>query len=340
LPSFLQALGRRCATPMPASQAADQAGAESNPTIALTGATGFVGGAVARQLVSCGWRVRALCRPGSRARAELPGDIDWLPGRLEDRASLRRLVHGCQAVVHCAGAVRGADWEGFQQVNVEGTQRLLEAAREGAQPPRLLLISSLAAREPQLSPYAASKRQAELLLEHQGGDMAWTILRPPAVYGPGDQELRPLFQWLARGVAVVPGSGQGRVSLIYVEDLGRAVASVIGCEDVHGRTFGLHDGRAGGYSWEDVIEALSPLRSGRGVWRLRIPEAALRPLAAANVWAARLGGPAPMLTPGKLRELTHPDWVCDNAELAGVTGWQPQVSLLDGVRACLGRAQG
>lgn len=75
------------------------------------------------------------------------------------------------------------------------------------------------------SPYAASKRAGEQILLAQGDGVAWTILRPPAVYGPGDRELLPLFRLMARGLAPVPGRLSDRVSLLYVEDLIAAVAA-------------------------------------------------------------------------------------------------------------------
>ena len=93
--------------------------------------------------------------------------------------------------------------------------------------PRFLLMSSLAARMPQLSDYAASKRRGELAVEAAPENLRWTVLRPPAVYGPGDRELLPLFRWVARGIAPLPAGGGGRFSLLYVDDLatrGRALA--------------------------------------------------------------------------------------------------------------------
>src|SRR5512143_4088465 len=127
-------------------------------TLALTGATGFIGAALLKRLLNAGWTVRALCRstpPQGRA-AHTGGRLQWFQGRLEDSVSLRRLVDGATAVVHCAGAIRGASAAQFNQVNVEGVARLVQAARELHPLPRFLLISSLAAREPQLSPYASS----------------------------------------------------------------------------------------------------------------------------------------------------------------------------------------
>jgi nucleoside-diphosphate-sugar epimerase len=146
-------------------------------------------------------------------------------GDVTNPQALQRLVADCDAVVHGAGAVRGNSQADFDRVNVAGTAAVLAAVRAQARPPRLLLVSSLAAREPQLSWYAHSKREGETLLERTSG-LDWIILRPPAVYGPGDREMLPIFQSMRRGIALVPGSPEARTSLVHVEDL---VAAILAC---------------------------------------------------------------------------------------------------------------
>lgn len=303
-------------------------------TIALTGATGFIGGVIARAGGARGWRIRALVRPASLKKTRsgpLAGqDIEWVEGSLTDGTALDALVSGADGVIHCAGAVRGARWADFEPVNVSGTQRLAEAAaRTGV--PRFLLLSSLAAREPALSDYALSKRRAEEALARAAGSMSWAALRPPAVYGPGDQEMRPLFEWVGRGLAPILGAATARFSLIYVGDLASAALDWVAAADPGGRTYELHDGHEQGYGWEEVVAVAESL-AGRRARRLRVPGGLLAALGAANQGLARRLGYAPMLTPGKVRELRHPDWVCDNAVFAQATGWQPRTSLEQALR--------
>jgi nucleoside-diphosphate-sugar epimerase len=303
-------------------------------TIALTGATGFIGSAIARKLATEGWKIKALTRTTSD-RSPLTGfDVCWVEGALEDVDSLRRLVHGAKAVVHCAGTVRGATQDHFNQINVDGVERLMRAATEQHPLPRFLLISSLAARKPGLSFYAFSKRQGEVVLAAKAGPMQWTVFRPPAVYGPGDKEMLPLLRWMARGIAFVPGSGDGRVSMLYVEDLAEAVRKWMLTEHLANRVFEIHDGHPEGYSWQDVINAAGALNAKR-VHCVQLPLIFLKALAGLNLKTARMFGYAPMLTPGKLRELRHPDWVCDNSDLTRETGWIPHVSLEEGLRRTL-----
>ncbi len=133
-------------------------------TIAITGATGFVGAVLTRRLAAAGRKIRALIRPASTHKRPADIDVKWIEGDLENSESLRRLVHGADAVVHCAGAVRGATRAQFNRVNVDGLARLVKLAVAQHPTPPFLLISSLAAREPQLSHYAASKREGEEVL--------------------------------------------------------------------------------------------------------------------------------------------------------------------------------
>jgi nucleoside-diphosphate-sugar epimerase len=287
-----------------------------------------------QRLSSAGWHIRALVRPGSIRKQAEGIAAEWITGDLEDIDSLRRLVNGADAVVHCAGVVRGAGKTDFERVNVDGVARMVRSAAERHPMPRFLLVSSLAAREPALSHYAASKRQGEAVLASESGVMPWVILRPPAVYGPGDREIRPLFQWMVRGIAPVIGSDENRISLLYVADLAEAIFRLLDQGMPSRRTYELHDGHAGGYSWQDIIHAVRRL-SGRSVIRVKIPGAVLNIAASLNLAAARVLGGAPMLTPGKVRELNHPDWVGDNTALNSDTGWIPKVMLAEGLQRTL-----
>ena len=306
-------------------------------TLALTGATGFIGAALLRQLTNAGWQVRALHR--SAVPAARSGSVEWIHGSLEDMQSLRRLTRGVAAVVHCAGAIRGATAAEFRKVNVEGVVRLAQVAGGLSPLPRFLLLSSLAAREPQLSYYAASKRDGEEALRSAAAGMSWTVLRPPAVYGPGDRETRPLVRCMQCGFSPVLGGDGARFALLFVEDLAEAVARLLDSEAWPRGPFEIHDGRADGYAWQDVIQTVARIL-GKPVRQVNIPHGLLWAAARANLILARAFGYAPMLTPGKVRELTHSDWVCDDAPLRRATGWTPRFLLEAGMRRTLQHLRG
>jgi nucleoside-diphosphate-sugar epimerase len=308
-------------------------------SVALTGATGFIGSALVRRLRSSGWNVRALCRAAHPLNAHNPDRLEWVRGNLEDLDSLRTLVRGAEAVVHCAGAIRGATQADFDRTNAEGTARLVRAAAEQRTATRFLMVSSLAARAPHLSPYARSKRLGEEAVSDGAGSMPWTILRPPAVYGPGDRETLPLVRCMRLGVAPVLGGDAARFSLLFVADLADAVRHLLESPQWRPGPFEVHDGCPGGYRWADLVGTVGRI-IGRKVHPVRIPVSLLRTAAHINWHVSIRCGALPMLTPGKVRELTHPDWVCDDAPLRAATGWRPAVRLEPGMRLTLQRLHG
>lgn len=297
--------------------------------VAVTGASGFVGQALIAHLLASGRRVRALVH-----QRPLPIEhpkLETVTGAIADEVALARLMAGTGVVVHLAGCVRGRDEADFLPVNADGVARVARVARAESRPPRLILISSLAARMPELSPYAASKRagEAQLAEVSEGSDLSCAILRPPAIYGPGDRELLPLFALMSRGVIPLVGAPGARVSLLHVGDLAHAVIKL--ADSTATGIYELHDGHERGYTWEEVATVVESVTArGRG-WRLKIPGGLLRGVAATNLAVARLFGYMPMLTPGKVNELCHPDWVCDNTEIRRAIDWQPAISLHDGL---------
>ncbi|TMJ23085.1 MAG: NAD-dependent epimerase/dehydratase family protein, partial [Alphaproteobacteria bacterium] len=217
--------------------------------VAVTGATGFVGPHLVAALARHSWKLRLLVRRWTPLPS-LPGveaEIVW--GDLSDEASLRALVGGADAVIHAAGLIKARRPAEFDRINRDGTARLSALAPDVP----FLLLSSLAAREPQLSPYAASKRAAEEAVAARSGP--WLTLRAPAVYGPGDRETLAYFKMAKRGFALQPGQPRGRpearLSLIHVEDLAEALALALD-RPVPPGVHEIDDGHAGGYSHDDM----------------------------------------------------------------------------------------
>lgn len=294
--------------------------------IAITGATGFIGMHLTRHLLQSGCTLQLLTRTPREAET----NIVWINGDLSDEAAVALLLADTDLLVHLAGTVRGSTRADFDAVNVVGTRHVARAAAQ-AGVSRVLTISSLAAREPELSHYAASKYDGEGVLRQYFAEA--TVLRPAAVYGPGDRELTPLFDLMRNGIAPMP-THRGRVSLIYVDDLVEAIAAWVR-SDLRGGTHEIHDGTVDGYSWSDLRAAVAEVTGRRSV-RLPVPRAVLRAVGRANVAFAKLFGYAPMISPGKVNELFHDDWVVGGTEFEGLTGWRPQVDLRAGLAVMFG----
>jgi 2-alkyl-3-oxoalkanoate reductase len=273
--------------------------------------------------------VRVFLRPASVASARLDGRCEIQVGELTDVDALTRALTDVQAVVYAAGAVRGRSYRDFAPANVLGVEALLAAlGRTGTGESHVVLMSSLAAGRPELSDSARSKRAGEDALRGAGLPN-WSILRPPAVYGPGDVEMSPVLKLARSGVAVCPGPVDQRLALIHVFDLVRAVAA---CLDHAGscrqQCFAVDDGKPGGYDWHEIGQAMA----GRPVRQVTLPRWLIEPVARGNLLAASIFGYAPMLTPGKVRELQQSRWLCDNRAFTLATGWRPEIDLATGAR--------
>ncbi len=302
------------------------------PTVAVTGATGFVGGHIVRYLSENGFAVRALTRrPGA---VPVTARVTPIAGALDDSASLAELIDGADAVIHCAGLIRGSSTAEFEAVNVAGTARLAAVVARSARAPRLVFISSLAAREPGLSPYAGSKRRAEIELSRRDDRLSWITLRPAAVYGPGDRAIVPLFRHIRRGLVPVPRVSGARLSMIYVEDLAAAAIAAIDGTVPNASTFEIHDGATTGYSWRLITDQAARILEV-DVRRLHIPKIVLQAAAVANTAVGSITGRAPMITLGKVREIYHADWFCPDNPLIRHSDWRPTVLLEDGFRRTL-----
>ena len=277
-----------------------------------------------------GFAVRALVRsPGQAGELSSQG-VALIAGDLHNPAALQKLLTNCDIIIHLAGAVRGSSQKAFDQVNVAGTAALISAIKTQTNAPRLLLVSSLAASEPNLSWYAHSKREGERLLEREA-DLNWVIVRPPAVYGPGDKEMLPIFQWMARGIAFVPGSLGARISLIHVTDLVTALIATLETTQTQKQILTPCDGKPGGYDWHELA-AIAGDTWARRVRLWSVPTWLLNGAAQLNMMMAKISGQAPMLTPQKLRELRHSNWVVDNNEITASCGWTPKISLREGLQ--------
>jgi nucleoside-diphosphate-sugar epimerase len=232
---------------------------------------------------------------------------EQIVGDLANAGALARLVEGADCIVHAAGAIAAPNRRTFFEVNAEGTARLAMAAQRGGVR-RLVHISSLVAREPQLSPYAASKRAGE-----DAADGA-AILRPPAVYGPGDRGILPIVQQLVRKTALLPARADQRLSLIYAEDLARIVLEAAQANWTGTRE--ADDGTPDGYGWNDLIAAASEAE-GIAIRPVFLPRGLMMPAAHVLSAGAKLIGRVPMLSPGKVAELYFQDWVARDPLTSG-----------------------
>ncbi|MEM6537912.1 MAG: SDR family NAD(P)-dependent oxidoreductase [Pseudomonadota bacterium] len=314
--------------------------------IAVTGGTGFLGRALIRALVSDGKTVVALARLPAKLR-ELqeefgPETLLVVEGDLNDQRAIDDIVDGADAVVHCAALTHARTKGAFTEANVEGSANVGRAAfNSGA---LLVAISSIAARKPQLSDYAASKRAGELAIvaaadAHDGrvssstlkgsGPAQWTILRAPALYGPGDDASLSLFKAARLGLVPAPRvSPDPRASILYISDMVDAILETLRTGP-RGTILDVNDETEAGRTWPEIAMELGKALDKR-LLPLKLPKQVLLAHAAGVEALCRLQGKAAFVSRGKIREFFHEDWVAADPSLRSTTAWRPQTALAEG----------
>ena len=297
--------------------------------LAVTGGTGFVGAHLLDAALAAGHEIAALTR-----REQPPRDhVTWVSGDLHDRTALERLVDESDAVIHVAGVISAQGAGAFEKGNVEGTLAMLAAATAGGVR-RFVHVSSLAAREPNLSLYGASKAKAEGLVHGSGLD--WAIVRPPAVYGPGDKETLELFRMAKLGVMLMPP--KGRVSVVHVDDLARLLLALAAPDAPSTILIEPDDGKPGGWTHREFARALGAA-VGTKPAIVSSPGILLRLAARADQLFRREKA---KLTVDRAAYFSHRNWVVEPKRAAPPNLWRPAIETLQGLAdtAAWYRAQG
>jgi nucleoside-diphosphate-sugar epimerase len=269
-------------------------------TVALTGATGFVGRFTLKALVDDGWHVRALARTSQTPLK----NVRWIAGSLADRSSLVDLMQEAQCLVHVAGATSARNLAEFLSVNVDGTANVVEAAKlSGVK--RIIHVSSLTARRPDVSDYAQSKYLAEKLFAGMAGV---SILRLCAVYGEGDQATLPLIRELMKPRATIPGRSGDRFSMVHAEDVGKTIAAM--ALQSHEGLVDISDGR-GGHDWAELA-AITRKHFGTPRHIFHIPHVIAKGVAVGSELVSAITGKPPLVTRSNISQLYGGDWVVDN----------------------------
>ena len=305
----------------------------------VTGATGFVGSHLAEALRSRGDEVTALARSPAKAAALAPLGIRVVHGDLHDREALARAVEGQDVVYHVAGVVAARSEADFLAANREGTRNLVAAA-ESARVGRVVLVSSMAAAGPAakgrplaggespqpVTAYGRSKLAAEAVVT--ASRLAWTILRPPMVYGPRDQEVLKIFRLARFGLAPVLGDGTQELSAVHGADLAEAiVAAGTSAATVEQTYFACHPEIFTGAEMARLVGEVM----GRSPAIVRVPASVGRGLLRLTEAAARLAGQTTILTADKANEFFQPAWTGDPASLTRDTGWSAVRDLRTGL---------
>ena len=255
-------------------------------TILVTGSTGFIGLRMLDYLAKQGNIIRVFLRPESVV-GTLPEGVEVVRGSFSDLEALACAVRGVDRIVHLAGLTKAVDEAGYNAGNVTPVENLLDAISEHNKTlKRFLFVSSLTAAGPAseglcgvresdfpnpVSAYGRSKLRAETLCMERSTDIPITIVRPPAVYGPGDRDVQQVFQMLAKGVLVTAGSAaKQRFSMIYIDDLVSGIMMAARADKSVGRIYYITSRHS--CSWDDLIAASQPVIGFKNLLKVSLPK--------------------------------------------------------------------
>ncbi len=310
--------------------------------VLITGASGFIGGELRSRLVSEGLDVVAIRRPGSPPSEEGRS----VEAAYADVATLERIVaeERPDYVLHVAGVTKGSSYDDFREGNVVPTRNLLTAVRtQHGSTKRFVLVSSLAAYGPSsasarqregnpprpVEHYGESKLEAERVVERESGEVAWTIVRPCAVYGPGDVDHFTLFQAASLGVNLFYGNRDRHMSWIYVDDCVRGILQAASHENSVGKGYFLAHDPPG--TWGE-FQAEIANTMGKRVRTVDLPELLL--------WVGALGGELAtcidkkprLMNLQKARLGAQEAWTCSGDAARKDIGFNAEIGLSEGIR--------
>ena len=305
----------------------------------VTGATGFVGSHLAEALRRGGHQVTVLARSAAKAESLKALGMRVVMGDLHDTAALTRATEGQDVVFHVAGVIAARNEAEFLRANRDGTANVLEASGQAGRP-RIVLVSSMAAAGPSspgkphvgneparpVTAYGRSKLAAEEVVTASA--LPWTIIRPPTVYGPRDQEVLKVFRIARWGVAPVFGDGSQELSAIHGGDLADSLIATATADATIGKTYyPCHP---------EVVTSAGLVRAiaaamGRRVAVVGVPRPVGRALLMLTETGARCTGQATILTADKANEFFQSAWTGDPTPLLRDSGWRAAHDLTSGL---------
>ena len=319
--------------------------------VLVTGASGFIGRHLVQRLIERGCRVSCLVRATSRIGELRSAGVQLITGDVTDRAGMGRALEVSQAgiVFHLAGLVKALRTDDFVRVNAGGVESVAGACARRADPPVLVVVSSLSAAGPSavdrprvegdsptpVSAYGRSKLAGEQAAAKYAAGVPISIVRPPIVFGPGDRGVLEMFRPIARsGFHVVPGRGECRFSLIHVADL---VEGLLLTAEKGERLHRSGSPGQGVYfmtaeddlTYAELGQAMATALEKRPATVLHMPRPLMRLAGLCGDAMGRMRQRPGWVNSDKIAEALAGSWTCSSAKARTHLGWSPAATLAD-----------
>lgn len=312
--------------------------------VLVTGATGFVGSHVVDVLLERGHSVSFIARATSNMRWLEGKPVQRVDGSLFDLHSLKDAVAGADVVIHVAGLTAARNEAEFLRGNRDATQNLVDAIRTyhpGLT--RYLHLSSLAVSGPSkdsehpkvedeplhpITAYGRTKKLAEDIVRGMT-EVPWTIVRPPAVYGPRDSAILTFFQAVDKGLATFIGFDEKRVSLVHVRDLARGIVDAAFAPVAAGQIYNISSDET--YTWPEVASLTGAILGKRRLIKVRLPHTLVLGIAGVSGAFTKMLGKPSVLDYEKGVDIIQKYWTCSNAKARRDLGYRQEISLKDGL---------
>lgn len=308
--------------------------ANNKKTVLVTGANGFVGARLCEVLTERGYKVRALVRQSSNLFRLDEVEVDLVYGELGDFPSLVTAAEGVDVVIHSAGKIKAPSLAEYMEANKLGTRNLLEAVNEVAPNlQRFVYVSSLAAGGPgpdrrpvteddpprPVTPYGASKLAGEKETLSHADRLPVTVIRPPAVYGPGDTQVLGFFRTVCWHLKPYFGAPTAELRLVFVDDLVEGLILAVEKNEAAGEVFYIADDK--NYTW---LELETIIAREAKVWAVpvRIPRWFVRSAAALSELVFKPTGKTPALNRHKAEDFLQDNWTCSVAKAQRMLGYR------------------
>lgn len=307
----------------------------------VTGGTGFIGSHLAEALLDSNEYTEVRCLVRTSDKWLKNRNFIRVKGDLDDLNALKQGVEDVDVIFHLAGLVKAPSWRDFEHANVDATENLLRVAKK-AGVPKIVILSSLAAVGPShngpvteedpmnpVSMYGKSKKQMEEMVHSLSDDsLSVTILRPPAVYGPREDQIYTFFKMLNKRICPIVGNGEHpRISMVYVGDV---VQGLLNAAEQSAQ--GVHTYFISGpdiYTWNQIRGTASRVLGKKNI-PVYVKPKLVKKIAGVVEKTASFFGIYPVLNRDKANEMVL-EWTCSNEKARKELGYTPAYSLEEGI---------